>query len=264
MKFKTLIMEKKDSVCTIYINRPEYLNAANIEFLEELAEAVRSVSEDREIRVMILTGKGRGFSAGADKELLQHLIDFENSSDFRGFLKNEIQRYVNLLEQMEKPVIAAVNGPAAGGGVELALACDFRIASEEARFIFTEVTLGIIPDAGGIPRLTRILGCGKAKEIILTGQIIDGREAERIGLANKCVPHNQLLEEANRLAHRLAANAPLAVGAAKRMIDQTMDVDLMTGLDMVGQLQRELFKTQDCLEGVKALNEKRKPVFKGC
>lgn len=263
MKFNTLILEKEDSVCTLYLNRPKQLNSMNRESLEELAEAVKGVGEDPEIRVMILTGKGRGFCSGADKDLMQHMMGLKSGNAFRSFLRKAVQGSANLLEQIEKPVIAAVNGPAAGGGAELALACDFRIVSEEARFIFTEVMLGIIPDGGGIPRLTRLLGCGKAKEIILTGQIIDGREAERVGLANKCVPHDQLLEEAKALAHRLADNAPLAVGAAKRMIDQTMDVDLTTALDMVGFAQAELVKTQDAMEGVLALMEKRKPNFKG-
>ncbi len=264
MKFKTLILEKEDSVCTLYFDRPEHLNAIGFEGLKEIYEALKIVSEDREIRVMILTGKGRAFSVGADKELLDYLTDIKNGADFRLYLREKINKFVHLIEQMEKPVIAMVNGLAVGGGAEISLACDLRIASDETRFVFNEVTFGIIPDGGGIPRLTRLVGCGKAKEIILTGNMIDGKEAERIGLANKCVPHTQLLEEVKQMANRIAGNAPLAVGAAKRMIGLTMDVDLMTGLEMVGYAQSELLKTQDVLEGIKALKEKKKPAFKGC
>ncbi len=263
MEFKNLILEKEDHVYTLSFNRPQRLNSLNRESLEEFDRALETVDQDEEGRALIITGKGRGFCAGADKDSLQSLIDIENGAQFRRLLREEAQKPLNRLEQMEKPVIAAVNGPAAGGGVELALACDFRIASEAARFIFTEVTLGIIPDGGGIPRLTRLLGVGKTKEIILTGRIIDGSEAERIGLANKCVAPDELLPAAKELARRFSACAPLAVGVAKRMIDQTVDMDLMTGLDMIGFAQVELIKTQDFQEGIKAFEEKRKPVFQG-
>jgi len=263
MPFKSLILEKEDSVATLSFNRPDRLNSMTWESSKEFHEALMTVDQDPEIFVLIITGQGRGFSSGADKDLLKTLSEMETGAQFRRPLRELIQRPINLLEQMEKPVIAAVNGPAAGGGVELALACDFRIASDQARFIFTEVTFGMIPDGGGIPRLTRMLGVSKAKEIILTGQIIDGREAERIGLVNKCVPPDQLLSEAKQLARRLRECSPLAVGIAKRMIDQTVDMDLMNGLDVIGFAQIELLNTQDFKEGVKAMIEKRKPVFKG-
>jgi len=263
MSFKTLILEKEDFIATLHFNRPERLNSMTWESLEELLEALKQVNQDPEIFVLIITGQGRGFSSGADKDLLKTLSALETGAEFRRLLREKVQQPINLLEQMEKPVIAAVNGPAAGGGVELALACDFRLASPEARFIFTEVTFGMIPDGGGIPRLTRMLGISKAKELILTGQIVDGKEAERIGLVNKCVPPEQLLTEAEQLARRLRECSPLAVGVAKRMIDQTADMDLMNGLDVIGFAQIELLNSQDFQEGVKAMKEKRKPVFKG-
>ena len=263
MEFKNLILEKEDCVYTLSFNRPERLNSLSRESMEELNQALEAVDQDGEGRALIITGKGRGFCSGADKDDLLTLADFENGAQFRRFLREEAQKPLNRLEQMEKPVIAAVNGPAAGGGVELCLACDFRIASEAARFIFTEVTLGIIPDGGGIPRLTRLLGIGKVKEIILTGRSIDGSEAEHIGLVNKCVAPDDLLPAAKALARQFSGCAPLAVGAAKRMIDQTYDMDLMTGLDMIGFAQVELIRTRDLQEGIKAFEEKRKPVFQG-
>jgi enoyl-CoA hydratase len=263
MKFKNLLIKKEGFISTLYLNRPERLNSLNIESLSELIEASKIVSEDKEVRVIILTGAGEGFCSGADMDFLQYLIDLKSGPQFRRILRDLVQKAINNLEQIEKPVIAAINGAAAGGGAELALACDFRIASEKALFIFTEVKIGIIPDAGGIPRLARLLGCAKAKEIILKGQKVDGMEAERIGLVNKCVPHAQMLTEAKDLAESLMTCAPLALGVAKRIIDQTMDVDLMTALDMVGFAQSELMHTEDFQEGVKAFLEKRRPLFKG-
>ncbi len=263
MKFDQIILETEGAISTLSFNRPERMNAMTIRMLEELTAAVKMVAQEREVRVLIVTGLERGFYSGADMDFLQYLIDLKGGAQLRKIIRDLIQRSLNCLEQLEKPVIAAINGPAAGGGSELALACDFRIASENARFIFTEVKLGMIPDAGGIQRLVRLLGCGKAKEIILLGRSIDGREAERIGLVNKCVPPDQVLAEAKNWAEQLIACAPLAVGVAKRIIDQAMDVDLMTALEMVGYAQSELWFSEDFQEGVQAFLKKRKPVFKG-
>jgi enoyl-CoA hydratase/carnithine racemase len=239
------------------------LNSLTIKLLREFIEALELASKDNEVRVIILTGMGKGFCSGADMDFLQYLIDLRSGARFRQILRDLVQKVVNGLEQTEKPIIAAINGAAAGGGAELALGCDFRVASEDAFFLFTEVKLGIIPDAGGIPRLTRLLGCAKAKEIILTGKKIGGKEAETIGLVNKCVPHEELLTEAKRLAETLITCAPLAMGVAKRIIDKAMDVDLMSALDMVGFAQSELMQTKDFQEGVKAFLEKRKALFRG-
>jgi len=262
MEFNNLTMEKEGAICTLAFNRPERLNSVTIEMLEELITAVETVAKDSDARVLILTGSGRGFCSGADMEFVQHLMQ-NKGAQFRRVLRDMVNKAVNSLEQIEKPVIAAVNGPATGGGAEFALACDFRIASENARFIFTEVKLGIIPDGGGIPRLARLLGCGKAKEIILLGRSIEGREAERIGLVNKCVSADRLMAEAKQWAEELTNCAPLAVGVAKRIIDKAMDVDVITALDMIGFAQNELLNSEDLQEGIQAFIEKRKPVFKG-
>jgi 2-(1,2-epoxy-1,2-dihydrophenyl)acetyl-CoA isomerase len=257
------ILEREGFVATLSFNRPDRMNSMTIESLEEFIKAVQTLNQDNRVRVLVITGVGRGFCSGADKDLIQYLIDLKDGAQFRRVLREFVHKTVNCIEQIEKPVIAAINGPAVGGGAELALACDFRIASEEARFIFTEVKIGIIPDAGAIPRLTRLLGYGKAKEIILTGRTIDGLEAEHIGLVNRCVPGDKLKVEAKQWAEQLLQSAPRALGLAKRMIDQTMDVDLMTALDMVGIAQTELWNTKDVQEGLNAFREKRKPIFTG-
>ena len=263
MEFKSIIMSIDGEICTITLNRPEQLNAISLEMMEELFNAVTLVAKDNNVRVLIITGEGRAFCAGADMKLLEQIIETKAGFQFRRVLRDEIQRAVNCIEHLEKPVIAAINGFATGGGAEIALACDFRISSEQARFIFTEVKIGAIPDAGGIPRLTRLLGYGKAKELIMLARSVDGREAERIGLVNKCVSHDNLIGEAGQWAEDLLKCAPLAVGAAKRVIDLAMNVDLMTALDLTGIAQNELFNSEDADEAVQAFSEKRKPVFKG-
>jgi enoyl-CoA hydratase len=262
MNFNVVKVEKAGSICTLTLNRPDHLNSTNIDMLEQLTAAIKMAGEDSDIRVVILTGEGRGFCSGADMEFVTWLLEHKGPQ-FRRVLRDVVNRAVNSLEQLEKPVIAAVNGYAVGGGVEIALACDFRIASEKAVFSFSEVKVGIIPDGGGIPRLSRLLGVGKAKELILLGRSFDGREAERMGLVNRCVPHEQLETEARRWAEELTACAPLAVGMAKRLIDQTMDVDLTTALEMMGIAQQELLASEDLKVGIRAFLQKRKPVFKG-
>jgi enoyl-CoA hydratase len=262
MNYDHMTVEKEGSLCIITLNREERLNSVTIGMLEELIRAAEMVAEDSAMRALILTGKGRGFCSGADMELINALLSM-NGVQFRRVLRDLVQRAVNSLENLELPVIAAVNGFATGGGVELALGCDFRIASEKAHFIFTEVKIGIIPDGGGIPRLTRLLGSGRAKELIMLGKSVDGREAERIGLVHKCVAPDQLLDEAKQWANQLAKCAPLAVGVAKRIIDMGMDVNLMTALDMTGIAQQELLCSIDFQEGIKAFTEKREPLFKG-
>jgi len=263
MNFSVVKVEKAGNVCTLTLNRPERLNSTNFDMLEQMTAAIKMAGEDRDVRVVILTGEGRGFCSGADMAFVTYLLD-NKGPQFRRVLRDVVHRAVNSLEQLEKPVIAAVNGYAAGGGAEIALACDFRIASENAVFAFTEVKVGIIPDGGGIPRLARLVGVGKAKELILLGRKVDGSEAESIGLVNKCVSHDHLMAEARQWAEELVNCAPLALGISKRIIDQAMDVDLTTALDMTGFAQQELLASEDLKEGVNAFLEKRKPVFKGC
>jgi enoyl-CoA hydratase/carnithine racemase len=263
MNYDVVRVEKNGQICTLILNRPDHLNSINIDMLEQMNAAVKMVGEDRDIRVVILTGEGRGFCSGADMEFVTYLLALKGPQ-FRRVLRDVVHRAVNSLEQLEKPVIAAVNGYATGGGAEIALACDFRIASEKAIFAFTEVKVGIIPDGGGIPRLARLVGIGKAKELIMIGRKVDGSEAERIGLVNKCVSHDHLMAEARQWAEELINCAPLAIGISKRIIDQAMDVDIATALDMTGFAQQELLASEDLKEGVDAFLEKRKPVFKGC
>lgn len=262
LKFDAVKVEKDGSVCLVTLNRPEHMNSINIDMLEQMTTALKMAGEDPEIKVVILTGEGRGFCSGADMDFVKYMIALKQPQ-FRRVLRDIVHSCVNSLEQLEKPVIAAVNGYATGGGAEIALACDFRIASENAKFAFTEVKVGIIPDGGGIPRLTRLLGVGRAKELIMLGQTVDGFKAESIGLVNKCIPPDQLMVEAKQWAKELMTCAPLAVGMSKRAIDQALDMDLTTALDMMGIAQQELLASEDLKEGIQAFIEKRKPVFKG-
>jgi len=260
-QFKHLILERDRDILQLAFNKPQRLNSMTVESLEELIQAINLVREEKAARALIVTGKGRAFCSGADMSFIQYLQGLKTSADFRHILRDIVQKAMNCLEELEVPVIAAVNGPAVGGGAELALACDFRIASEKARFIFPEVRLGFIPDGGAIPRLVRLLGYGKAKDLIMTGRVVEAEEAERIGLVNKCVPPDELMTEALSLGNRLSECSPTALGVAKRMIDHAMDVDLATSLSVVGFAQADLLKSAAVEEGVRAFLEKRKPRF---
>lgn len=260
-RFEHLILEKDRDIFELIFNRQQRLNSMTVKSLEELIQAINLVREDKAARALIVTGKGRAFCSGADMSFIQYLQALKTSADLRHLLRDIVQKAINCLEELEVPVIAAVNGPAVGGGAELALACDFRIAGEKARFIFPEVRLGFIPDGGAIPRLVRLLGYGKAKELILTGRVVEAEEAERIGLVNKCVSSEELMAEARRLSNQLSECSPIALGVAKRMIDHAMDIDLATSLNVVGFAQAELLKSADVEEGVRAFLEKRTPRF---
>ncbi len=253
-----LIYEKKGKVAYITINRPRALNALDPETFQELSEALIDFRDDNEIWVAIITGADkRAFCIGADiGEMLPKIAD----------LRNEWwQAPPTIMRGLElwKPVIAAVNGYALGGGLELALACDLRIASENATFGTPEVTLGIIPGWGGTQRLPRAIPKGKAAELLLMGQRIDAQEAYRIGLVNKVVPLSELLSTAEEWAQRLCEIPPLAVRAAKEAMCKGLDMTLEEGLGLETELEDFLFTTEDSKEGRAAFQEKRKPVPKG-
>ncbi len=228
-ELKTIKIEKKDGIGKIILNRPEKRNAINMDMFMEIGEAARIVSDDPEIKVVIVTGAGPAFSAGIDFNAAANLGG-STSQDFRKFGRR-IQMGWSLLENIEKPVIAAINGPAIGGGTEIALCCDIRIADDNAKMGLPEVCLGIVPDLGGAQRLPRVVGLGRAKELIFTGRIIDAAEAERIGLVNKVVPAEKLMEAAVELANEIKDNGLIAVGLSKKIANKAMEMDMESVLE---------------------------------
>jgi enoyl-CoA hydratase len=251
-------LEIEDGIATITMNRPEAMNALNEKVLHELKEAVAQVRDNSSVRVVIVTGEGPAFVAGADIRAMmaKDQIEIREFTRFgHGVLKD--------IERLEKPVIAAINGFALGGGLELALACDIRLASTEARMGFPEVGLGIFPGLGGTQRATRLLGKGRACELIFTGAQISAEEAASIGLVNRAVPPQQLMADARRLAGRIARQGPIAVGRAKAAINQALQAGLDTGLAFELEAVTLTFGTQDQDEGMTAFLERRKPEFEG-
>jgi len=259
MAYNNLLYEVKDGIAYITINRPQVLNALNAQTISELEEAFIKAREDPAVKGVILTGSGeKSFVAGADiNELAQQAAVSGKEFAVRG------QRVLNLIESMPKPVIAAVNGYALGGGCELAMACHIRIASEKARFGQPEVTLGLIPGYGGTQRLPRLIGKGKALELILTGEPIDAQEAYRIGLVNKVVPQKDLISAAEKMLNSIFSRGPIAVKFALEAVDQGLKTSLEQGLQLEANLFGLVCATEDMKEGTRAFLEKRKPEFKG-
>jgi len=251
-------LEVKDGIAVITMNRPEALNALNEKVLRELKEIIAQVRDDPNARAVIVTGEGPAFVAGADIRAMMS----KSQAEIREFTEFG-QGVLNDIERMEKPVIAAINGFALGGGLELALACDIRLAATEARMGFPEVGLGIFPGLGGTQRATRLIGKGRACELIFAGGQIGAEEAERIGLINRAVPLQQLLPEAERLAKRIARQGPIAVGKAKTAINQALQMSLEDGLAAELDGVMETFGTEDQKEGMTAFVERRRPEFKG-
>ncbi len=252
MEYENIIFEKKDGIGYVTVNRPEVLNALNDSVIEELDSVFRAIDRDDEVRVVIITGAGRAFVAGADIAQMSRLDGSEGRvMSMRG------QKVMEFIEFMDKPVIAAVNGFALGGGNELSMACDIRIASETAKFGQPEVNLGIIPGYGGTQRLPRLVGRGMAKKLIYSAEIIDAEEAYRIGLVDEIVPADQLMDTAAKLAETIASKAPIAVKLAKAAINNGMNTDLKTGVQFEAEAYASTFVSEDRVEGMKAFLEKR-------
>lgn len=257
--YKTLIYEKKDNIGVLTINRPDKLNALSNELIEELGRFLDEVENDDLIRVLVVTGAGeKAFVAGAD---IQELVDRDALIGRR--VSRTRQESFSRIENLSIPVIAAVNGYALGGGLELALACNIRICSDRAQFGAPEVKLGIIPGDGGTQRLPRLVGLGRAMEMILTGDFIDAQEAYRIGLANRVVPHDELMEKTMDLAQKIAKRPPLAVRYAKEAVNRSQEGDTVSGYALESYLHALTCTTEDKKEGVQAFLEKRKGAFKG-
>ena len=247
-----------DGIAVLTIDRQEKLNSLNPQVLEEIKEALLGLEDDPP-RVMIVTGAGeRAFVAGADIAAMNEMSALEAKR-----FSELSQEAMRLLDRSLVPTIAAVNGVALGGGCEIALACDIRIAAENALFGFPEVTLGILPGMGGTQRLPRLVGPGVAKELIFSGRRIDAEQAHTFNLVNHVVPEGEALEAAKELAGEIAANGPVAVRHAKAAVNKAQDVDLASGLEYEADQFALLFATEDAREGMGAFVEKREPEFKG-
>lgn len=259
MNYTTLLVTINARIAIVTINRPDKLNALNAQCKAELKEVFTSLKTNQEIQAVILSGAGeKAFVAGTDiTELLS--LDAITGKEFA----EGGQAIFDLIQHLGKPVIAAVNGYALGGGCELALACHIRVASENAKFGQPEVNLGVIPGYGGTQRLTRLVGTGKAAEMILTGNPIDAQEALRIGLVNKVVPLAELLPTCETLAKTILTKGELAIRMSLKAINASMETPLSEGLNVEAGLFGEACSTDDAKEGIKAFMEKRKPEFKG-
>jgi len=256
MSYKTILLEKEDGLRIVTLNRPDRLNAINFDLASELEQVTAEFEEDGEARVVIVTGAGRGFCAGAD---IKELAD----PNAKKLPLGRRYTFFNKLEDLGKPVIAAINGACNGGGLEIALCCDFRIASEAATFGLGEVKLGVIPAAGGTARLPRLIGPARAKEFLYFGNRVDAQEACRIGLVNKVVAPENLMAEARKWGMELAERPPLSLKMLKSCVNLGMQMDLLGAIDYEGKCASVLMNTEDGLEGIRAFVEKRKPVFKG-
>jgi len=259
VEYTNLILEKNEAVAILTINRPKALNALNADTLTELSTVLDELGRDSSVKVVILTGSGaKAFVAGADIAQMKELNPLEG----RRFaeLGHSAFRKIELLSQ---PVIAAINGFALGGGCELAMACDIRLASETAKFGQPEVTLGLTAGFGGTQRLPRLVGKGVASELLFTGDIIDAQEAYRVGLVNHVYPLDTLMEEALKLANRIAGRAPAAVQLSKSAIQRGINMDLDSAQAYEAGVFGLTFSTQDQTEGCSAFLERRKPVFEG-
>jgi enoyl-CoA hydratase len=256
---ENILFELRDHIAFVTINREDALNAFNYDTLKELQDTVEKIRVNPEVRIVIFTGAGdKAFSVGAD---LKERKSLSNEEVKRNIYK--INEVFNAIDQLPQPTIALMNGYAFGGGMELALACDFRIVAEKTLLGLTETSLAIIPGAGGTQRLPRLIGQAKALELILTARRIPSEEAYQFGLVTQVVPHERLVDTAVDWANRILQNGPIGVQQAKFAIKQGMNADLATGLQIERKAYEVTIPTEDRMEALQAFSEKRKPVFKG-
>jgi enoyl-CoA hydratase/carnithine racemase len=272
MDYETLIYQKRDGIAKIVLNLPEKLNAFGYPMEAEIDMAVEDAARDDEVRVLIITGAGRAFSAGGDfryaqvrtREVHPEEAEIRDEGTKGRLIPTQTTFHAMLaLERMEKPTIAMVNGPAAGGGFDLALACDLRIGSPNTRFTVGFTRIGLVPGTGGAWFLPRIVGLSKALELLYTSDSVDAEEAYRIGLLNKLVPAEKLEDETIALARKLVANAPMSLRLDKFLVYKGLNHDLETAIGLGAACEEMCLRSEDHLEGLMAFAEKRKPIFRG-
>jgi enoyl-CoA hydratase len=252
-----VVVERENSIAIIRFNRPDVLNSLNSQMFLEIISVFDEIEKDAVTKVVILTGTGdKAFIAGTDISEMKNIFSFEA----RGFA-SLARKAVDKVAYIDRPVIGAINGFALGGGCELAMACDIRIASEKAKLGQPEINLGIIPGSGGTQRLTRLVGPSKVKHLIFTGEIVDAKKAFDIGLVDMVVPHDQLMNEAKKIASTIANKPRVAVALAKSAINRGLDMDLQTALSYEIECFAQCFATQDQKEGMRAFLERRKPNY---
>lgn len=264
MDFETVILKKEGHIATITMNRPEMMNALNLQMLQEMVAAIDEIARNDDVRVVVLTGAGRVFCSGAD------ISEGGKASGLSGTpvemhhnLRDSYQKVALGLQRLDKPTIAMVNGAAVGAGCDFAFACDMRVGSEKARFRNGFVKVGLIPGGGGTWLYTRLMGLGRGLEFLFTGDFLEAEEAERIGVLNKIVPAEDLEREAMELAQKIANNPPLAVQMSKMMAYKALDSDLEAALEQAAACQALALSSEDHREGVNAFIEKREAQFKG-
>lgn len=255
----TVLRDVSDGVLTLTLNRPDALNSFTVEMKEGLLAALKDAARDKEIRAVILTGAGRAFSAGQDLKERQG----PDAADLGTELRLRYNPIVLAMRRLEKPIVGAINGVAAGAGISIAMACDILIAAENATFIEAFSRVGLVPDTGSTWFLPRLVGSARAAEMMFTADPIDAATAERIGLINRAVPNEKLMAEATALAQRLATAAPIALALAKRALNRAYEMNLEQALDFEAQLQSIAGRSADHREGVTAFVEKRPPRFSG-
>lgn len=257
MAYETLIIDIEDHVAKIQLNRPDAMNALNAQLVTELAAALAEMDGSNRVRAIVLTGSDKAFAAGAD------IKEMSDKSFVDMFTDDLFGRFNDAVMRTHKPIIAAVSGYCLGGGCELAMMCDFILASDTAKFGQPEINLGVIPGIGGTQRLTRAIGKSKAMEMCLTGRFMTAEEAERAGLVSRIVPAKELVREAMKTAAKIAEKSPLAVRATKESVNRSFETTLAEGLNFERRMFHALFATEDQKEGMAAFAEKRTPQFRG-
>jgi enoyl-CoA hydratase/carnithine racemase len=263
MTYECLLYEVKDGIATLTLNRPDRLNALGGTLRDDLHDAIARSAADSDVRVMIITGAGKGFCAGGDVKAMNEAKEGKRERPFIEKIAPGRDRTLLAMRDAPQPILAAVNGAAAGAGMNLALACDLRLASTAAKFSQAFVKRGLHPDWGGTYFLPRVVGTAKAAELIFTGAQIDAAEALRLGIVSQVVAPEELLPAAHALARTIAAGPPIAIRLAKRGIHRNAEADLRSALEYETFAQNACFETDDAREGIRAFVEKRPPVFRG-